>query len=488
MPDLEDLAEVLSLRLPADKSSITVTRGGDDLPSIMIIHAQLGLICVEVGRDLEALMSVRARLNIKVDNLKESVSSFEKLPLWRISIVESQEAPYQTIGKSSLAIRLSALNSADWPSILHQVKCSGAALKAVRDQLQPAFVFKVTRWTGSDDANLPNRREVQIRLDKQQAQIAATSVDDVALIAGPPGSGKTLVLLARARLLGCQHSDWRVVFIVYTKNLAASLRDKAIDLPSNVQILTLKEFLDEQNLKRFAKLIFAKGDEDNDEVLKRAEREYKLIKYHGIEPSVDALLVDEWQDFPAPFLEFLLATVRKQKGGAVLAGDERQSIFLDKPAKESLKGKKIKLLSLKHSYRSTREILAVAQALDESAPRLEVSQLLSGDPVSLVSCANWREQAAAIAKEIVSLLARGRSPGEIAVLTTTRSGANHVSLALEEEGISFVNLTQYWDNPIRSRSKVSVMTVHAAKGDEFQVVLVHGRKVGSTCRGTGDCH
>jgi superfamily I DNA/RNA helicase len=161
-----------------------------------------------------------------------------------------------------------------------------------------------------------------------------------------------------------------------------------------------------------------------------------------------------------------------------LAGDERQSIFLDEPADETLKKRTVKKVSLKYPYRSTKEILAVAQALDDSAPKIDVGMALSGEPVSMVKCVNWMGQADAIAREVRVLLDKGRRAGDIAVLVTKRTGArNYVCAALDEAGIPNVNLTAYWENPTRSRSKVSVMTVHSAKGDEFQAVFVHGFEI-----------
>jgi superfamily I DNA/RNA helicase len=348
----------------------------------------------------------------------------------------------------------------------------------VRNKFRPANTFSVHRWVGADDPKLAVRTEVRIRLDEQQAKIASLKVDDVMLLSGPPGSGKTLVLFARARLLAQEHPDWKIVLVVYTKNLAASFREKSLDMPDNVSIITIKEFLNQRNVGRFAEFIFPKEDDDAEEVAKKAERELKRIEDYGIPRDVDAMLIDEWQDFPAPYLRYLFSTVRKNRGGTVLAGDERQSIFLDEPADETLKKRTVKKVSLKYPYRSTKEILAVAQALDDSAPKIDVGMALSGEPVSMVKCVNWMGQADAIAREVRVLLDKGRRAGDIAVLVTKRTGArNYVCAALDEAGIPNVNLTAYWENPTRSRSKVSVMTVHSAKGDEFQAVFVHGFEI-----------
>lgn len=476
--DIEEISAEIKRRLPSDESSQVLTRLADYLPSVLIIHPSFGLVCVEVGLSSEDSLTVRARLNQKVDDLQQSLQGEQRPPIFRISVIFNQQAEIEVIGKSSLTVRRNALISADWPSHLKPTQVSKALIKLLGERFNPAFAFRVVRWEGADDPTLARRREIQIRLDEEQSRIAALPIQDLLVLSGPPGSGKTLVLFARARLLGVQHPNWRIVLVVYTKNLAYSLRTKAPDMPENVEIVTLKEFLEKQKVPRFAKHIFPKGDETDEEVEARADREYKVIKGNGFEPDVDAMMIDEWQDFSAPYLKYLFGVVRKKRGGVLLAGDDNQAIFREAPAEDSLHARDVKRVMLKRPYRNTTQILAVAQALDESRPIFTIDSALSGEPVYLVRCSNWVGQADAIALEIQMLLAKGRRPGDIAVLTATRSGArNYVSEALQRAGIPFVNMADYWSSPVRSNDAVSVMTIHSGKGDEFQVVLTHGFEI-----------
>jgi hypothetical protein len=475
---IEEIGAEIERRLPSDESVQVLTRLADYLPSVLVIHPSLGLICVEVGSSHEDSLTVRARLNSKVDDLQQVLKVDQRPPIWRVSVISKQESDLEVIGKSALTVRLDALVSADWPSHFKPTKISKSLISSLREKFNPAFSFKLMRWEGADDPNLARRREVQLLLDEEQSRIAARQIEDVMILSGPPGSGKTLVLYARARLLAIQHPDWRIVLVVYTKNLAYSLRVKAVDMPKSVEIITLKDFLEAQNVGRFAKHIFPKGDETDEEVEAKAEREYKAIKGFDFKPDVDAMMIDEWQDFSAPYLKYLFGVVRKKRGGILMAGDDHQAIFRDAPAEESLRTRKVQRVKLKNSYRSTTQILAVAHALDETRPKLAINHALSGEPVNLVRCSNWVGQADAIAYEIQTLLAKGRRPGDIAVLTATRSGArNYVSESLQRAGIPFVNMADYWSSPLRSNAAVSVMTVHSGKGDEFQVVLTHGFEI-----------
>jgi hypothetical protein len=267
---LNEIVDVVSRRLNVSDASSIIYRAGDDLPSIVLVHEKIGLICVEVGDESENVTSVRTRLNSKVGDLKASITKPELLPLWRIAVVGSQNMPFEVIGETSIAVRRDSLEIAEWVSQIRTAKPPAAALKEVRTKFQPSNTFAAHRWVGADDPKLAARTEVRIRLDDQQAKIAAMKVEDLMVLSGPPGSGKTLVLFARARLLAKEHPDWNIVIVVYTKNLASSFREKSLEMPDNVSILTIKEFLTQRNVGRFAQFIFPKGDEEADEVAKKA--------------------------------------------------------------------------------------------------------------------------------------------------------------------------------------------------------------------------
>ena len=61
-------------------------------------------------------------------------------------------------------------------------------------------------------------------MDREQERLARTLGDGHRLLRGVAGSGKTIVLICRARYLRDQHPDWRVLVVCFNRVLADSLQ------------------------------------------------------------------------------------------------------------------------------------------------------------------------------------------------------------------------------------------------------------------------
>ena len=83
-----------------------------------------------------------------------------------------------------------------------------------------------------------------------------------------------------------------------------------------------------------------------------------------MKPVLDALLIDEWQDFMPPWTELAMALVKPGRGGIALAGDPRQALYRDAAMQAELPKRDVEIVSLVTPYRSTRQILDVTSALD----------------------------------------------------------------------------------------------------------------------------
>jgi len=134
-------------------------------------------------------------------------------------------------------------------------------------------------------------------------------------------------------------------------------------------------------------------------------------------------------------------------------------------------------LTLERSYRSTRQILEVASTTQPKYEPLRWDEALDGHPVDLIWAASWNEQAAAAAWEIRRLIDSGeRQPEDITVLVTQWSGTvKRLTAALAEADIPHRVIGRKNADSFDSRSpEVKIMTVHAAKGHEFDVVVLFG--------------
>ncbi len=148
-------------------------------------------------------------------------------------------------------------------------------------------------------------------------------------------------------------------------------------------------------------------------------------------------------------------------------------------------------LSLSTTWRLSRQVLAVAKSvMGRSSAAASLQSNHDGPPVELIPCptaASEAEQVLVRIERIVggtSLFAidtgRGRDAeepdvgfGDIAVLVRTKAQREELLEALGRSGVPCRAIGE--DEPHDPRSqKVAVMTMHASKGREFEVVFVTG--------------
>jgi len=473
-PVLTEISSKFKKALRLDPTSVVhISADNSGRPSCLIVHGTYGLIAIEIGSEDEDSTEVRRRLNLKVENLRNQLRSVSDLVIQNIVVVVDSKTTFDSISKTSFVVNKDKILTTDWMIELQKVKMSAAQVTQLRSRLWPAMMFKVDTYGGTADLQKDERELSRAVLDAEQAKIALTDVSDAMVISGPPGSGKSLILAARARYLAEVHPDWNIVLVVYNRMLAKHFVGMEDLWPKNIQIMTLKNLLLQRDEKELAKL----SSDYHDPVasnLKAAAR-IKKMKRSDNKADIDALLVDEWQDFSEPYITYLLNCVRPGRGGSVFAGDKGQAIYTDGLPKAALKGASVKNVTLKIPYRSTRQILDVAQALDRGYLINGSNQASDGEPVSLIFATTWQLQAEAIAWEINALLESDqREPGEIVVLCTTKSGAGYVERVLNENEIPNVVHNKIWDDADISKEKINVMTIHGGKGFGFKVVFAMG--------------
>jgi superfamily I DNA/RNA helicase len=339
-----------------------------------------------------------------------------------------------------------------------------ANLEALRSALAPALTFRVRSRRGVSDPGRADRRRRQVELDAQQAAAATIPVDDVLMLYGPAGSGKTLVLAGRARHLAAHHPDWRIVLLCYNNALVPYLR-RLVDGYSNVEVTT------------FGKFSYAMGHKISLDGVGQAAADLAAARARGIRRVVDALLIDEAQDFDDAWIGFALETVRAGRGGSVLSGDARQALYRNAERPPSLPDRRVTHLRLERSYRSTKQIL---EAASTTLPRCGLSvarEAPEGQPVELIWASTWEEQANAAAWEIRRMIDHGeREPRDIAVLITQWHGTlRRLRTALDGADVPYLAVDRKNAAAFDPQSpEVKIMTVHASKGYEFDVVILFG--------------
>ena len=156
------------------------------------------------------------------------------------------------------------------------------------------------------------------------------------------------------------------------------------------------------------------------------------------------MLIDEAQDFDDAWLGFALDALRPGRGGAVLAGDEKQALYRDASRPWALKAGRSRICD------SSEPTGAPARSSRRRAPRCTGGTTLAargrpvGEPVDLIWAQSWDEQAAAVAWEISQMIGPGkREPQDIAVLVTKRSGTfRRVQAALDSVKVPYLVVTR----------------------------------------------
>lgn len=180
------------------------------------------------------------------------------------------------------------------------------------------------------------------------------------------------------------------------------------------------------------------------------------------------LLVDEFQDTNSVQREILERIAQPEWKNLFVVGDAKQSIYRFRAADVSVfqtlratAAREGNLVSLFRNYRSRKELVAAANQVTTSifpapgmpAPDFEavaaeaeafrgeggrISVLEYGDPELKISASERREaEAELLVESVKAQLAKGREPGEIAVLMRKMSGNEAYLKALTHAGIPF---------------------------------------------------
>ncbi len=198
------------------------------------------------------------------------------------------------------------------------------------------------------DAMPLSETEVLDRIYERKASLIG---DGHRIIFGVAGSGKTVLLLAKAKMLA-NDSHKKILVLCFNKALAAYFR--SVLRQSNITSL---------HFHAWGASLGATYDEDVDRYGNN------MLRLIGFSSRFDAVLVDEGQDFPANWFRCAKAAlIDPDQGNLLVAYDGAQQVYRQKSFSWSQVGIRArgrthsKDLGLHLNYRNTREIVSAAES------------------------------------------------------------------------------------------------------------------------------
>ncbi len=202
------------------------------------------------------------------------------------------------------------------------------------------------------------------------------------------------------------------------------------------------------------------------------------------------IIVDEYQDTSSVQYE-LMKLLSGERGNMCVVGDLDQCIYTWRQAEiENLLSfervfPKVKVVRLEQNYRSTRTILAAANAVIEKnvnrIPKTLFSENETGEPITMHGALDERHEAWFVAERAAALIDRGVPPQEIAVLYRENSQSRALEEALLHAGLPYRVLgTRFFE---RKEVKDVLAYLRAAlnpkgKSDLARIVGVPPRGIG----------
>lgn len=318
-----------------------------------------------------------------------------------------------------------------------------------------------TWWVGKND------------LDADQRNIIRLLPDESALITGPPGCGKTNLLLLRANYLHLAGKR-NLVVVVFTRSLREFIARGAnqYDFPGS-KIMTCRQWqLDLlRQYGRSAPEPSGNFAQDRAAYLAATTRLADDMELANI---FDAILLDEAQDYiPAEIQLFSRLTER-----LFCAADERQKIYEGEDSIEAIKSCVGPPHVLRFHYRNGVKICRVADEIAKKLhgyrPLTETSNYDEKSNPSSVDCEHCKsvaEQAELIVERLGTQLIA--FPDElIGILAPTKESMNAIwqAVSTSQHGNTAFLLHGSAADPFPADRQVVVSTFHAAKGLEFRAL------------------
>ena len=315
-----------------------------------------------------------------------------------------------------------------------------------------------TWWVG--------RRE----LDADQRALISLPLDDSVFVVGPPGSGKTNLLLLRANYL-FKSDLHNIVVVTFTRALREFIVGGAANYAFPASRIKTCRAWQIDLLKQYGREI--DPCDDFEEEQQRLTREVSdLIASEGLSNIYDALLLDEAQDYtPDQIRVFRSLTER-----LFCVADERQKIYHRPDPMKTIQECIGKAHRLRFHYRNGACICRVADEIAKGwlgyQPLVRTSnypEATNPSSVDATECASIEAQAASVLARLSAQL-RAFPDEPIGILCPTHAALDSVWDVISKSPHAGSACLLRGGEPLPADKRVLAMTFHSAKGLEFRAL------------------
>lgn len=366
---------------------------------------------------------------------------------------------------------------------------SGEEIDLIRAELYPRIKIP----SGND----PNSSDIKV-LDKNQEKEAMKLGPGHRIIKGSAGSGKTLLIAYRAKLLKQFNPDWKILIVCYNvtlrsyiKYLLEKIYSESNTETTDIEVLHLHELV----INTIRSLpdpnqynpLYPNPNEDWDSYQRRLEKVLMQNINNIPAEKYDAILIDECQDLTTDYLRFLIHLLNKKTNHLLITVDPAQNLYGGKITWKSTGVDAIGRVSfLQQSYRNTKEILEFAHkfrpegigklTIDDTQQALFPEQTNRHGEIPVVE---KYENDSDIVSYIINTITGIRNKynlNEIGIIFQSNkfSYYNLLKTSLSENGFDFEEIDSREDKlgfDIHKET-IKLMNIYNVKGYEFRLVFL----------------
>ena len=433
--------------------------------------------------------------NSDVSSLKIEVASAACLPL--LSEEDSKRKGFSDIFDPSFTIFADDLDEFDNSVFLSAIErllgpskfgFSAELDKIIRSIVQPDIVINSAQHQDEQSrifqASEKDREQVRV-MDREQESLAKSLGDGHRIIRGVAGSGKTLVLVFRAKLLARCNPRSSYLLVCYTKTLAGQLRRLLEKFP-NIEVANFDKLVWDFSGKKHTN----KYDFNANLVAANA------AVSAGGGSRYDGILVDEAQDLTTESLSFLTKLFKNGCDDLIIVADAAQNIFRRKFSwKQAGIQAQGRTRMLRINYRNTREILEFASSFLLTDQNTSVSDLNFEDENTMIPPESSKRSGKVpevvfvndVLEEVEETVRRVKQelstlgPGQKITILYPGNDVRKRGRTLHRQ-LDYHRIKHFWIEDERAakallgsvNESVILCTVQSAKGLEFPRVIVCG--------------